>query len=135
MEKTKIKLKIISPTRIVFDDEVEELYTRGLQGEFGILPNHIPFMTPIDIGVTKVIKNGVADYITTMGGTFQFKDNEAIILTNAAECSAEIDVVRAKNAKARAEARLGDPKAEIDAIRANVAIAKALARLKAAMKE
>ncbi len=135
MSDKKIKLKIISPTKVVFDAEVDELITQGKSGQFGILPDHIPFMTPIDIGVTKIRIDDECEYIATMGGTFQVKENEAVILTNSAERSGEIDVMRAEAAKARAEARLEGNEAEIDAVRANIAIAKALARLKAAMKQ
>lgn len=135
MSNGKIKLKIISPERIVFDEEVDSLVTQGTNGQFGILPDHVPFMTPIEIGVTKVIQNGVEDYIATMGGTFQVKDNMAVILTNCAERSNEIDIVRAKAAKERAEAKLAQNSTDIDSVRANIAIAKALARLKAAMSK
>lgn len=135
MSEKKIKLKIISPERVVFDEEVDELVTQGVKGQFGVLAGHIPFMTPIDIGVTKVVQNGVADYIATMGGTFQIKDDVAIILTNCAERSNEIDVLRAKAAKERAEARLSKNATDMSSARANVAIAKALARLKAAMSK
>ena len=135
MSNGKIKLKIISPERIVFDEEVDSLVTQGTNGQFGILPDHVPFMTPIEIGVTKVVQNGVEDYIATMGGTFQVKDNMAVILTNCAERSNEIDIVRAKSAKERAEAKLAQNSTDIDSVRANIAIAKALARLKAAMSK
>ncbi len=135
MATDKLKVKIISPERVVYEDEVDELYTQGINGQFGILPDHIPFMTPIDIGVTKVVKNKEPEYIATLGGTLQVKDNEVILLTKCAELSCEIDVLRAQAAKERAEARLGSKDAEMDAIRTNIAIAKALARLKAAMKE
>lgn len=133
MTKGKIKLKIISPERVVFDEEVDTLVTQGVNGQFGILAGHVPFMSPIEIGVTKVVQNGVEDYIATMGGTFQVKDDVAVILTNCAERSSEIDIVRAKAAKERAEAKLAQNSADIDSVRANIAIAKALARLKAAM--
>ena len=65
----------------------------------------------------------------------QFKNNEALILTDIAECSDEIDCDRAKLALARAEERLADAKAEADAKRAEAAKARALARLKASMRQ
>ena len=72
---------------------------------------------------------------TTMGGIFQFKDNDAIILTDNAESGSDIDVARAKAAKERAEARLADKSAEIDAKRAEAALARAKARLKVALNK
>ncbi|MFR1672716.1 MAG: F0F1 ATP synthase subunit epsilon, partial [Candidatus Gastranaerophilaceae bacterium] len=129
----QMHLKIITHEKIVFDEQVEEIYTKGTDGEFGILKGHVPIMAALDIGVTKVIQNGEEKYFTTMGGVFQFKNEEALILTTTAERGDEIDVTRAKEALNRAQARLADSEAEIDAKRAEAAIARAMARLKATL--
>ncbi|MCR5266414.1 MAG: ATP synthase F1 subunit epsilon [Cyanobacteria bacterium RUI128] len=128
-------LKLITHDKVVFDDEVSEIYTKGVDGEFGILENHVPVMTALDVGITKVIKDEKPILFTTMGGVFQFKDNNAIILTDMAENGADIDVTRARSAMERAQARLADKSAEIDARRAEAALARAKARLKAAISE
>lgn len=128
-------LKIITHEKVVFDEDVDEIYSRGVDGEFGILPNHIPVMNALDIGVTKVVQKGTPRYFTTMGGVFQFKDNEAILLTPTAEDGKHIDVARAKEALDRARALLAEHDAEIDAKRAEAAIARAMARLKATLNE
>lgn len=124
-------LKIITHERVVFDGDVDEIYSRGIDGEFGILKGHVPYMTALDIGVTKVLQGNEVKFFTTMGGVFQFKDEEALILTQTAECGDEIDELRAKEALDRAKARLADADAEIDAKRAEAAIARAMVRLKA----
>lgn len=126
-------LKIITHERIVFDEEVDEIYTKTIDGEIGILKKHVPIMTALDIGVTKTVKDGNVKFFTTMGGVLQFKDEEALILTTTAECGSEIDVARAKEALNRAQARLKDSQAENDAKRAEAAIARAMARLKATL--
>ena len=126
-------LKIITLEKVVFDEDVDEIRTRGVNGAFGILPNHVPFMSALAIGVTKVIQNGKAQYFTTMGGVFQFQNDEAVILTDTAESGKDIDVMRAKEALKRAQARLADKNAAIDAKRAEAAVARAMARLKATM--
>lgn len=126
-------LKIITHERVVFDEDVNEIYTKTTNGEIGILKNHVPIMAALDIGVTKAVKNEDVKYFTTMGGVLQFKDNEALILTDTAECGDEIDVARAKDALKRAQARLAEMDAEIDAKRAEAAIARAMARLKATL--
>jgi F-type H+-transporting ATPase subunit epsilon len=81
----KINLKIITHEREVFNEEVDAIYSKSVEGEFGILPDHQPFMAALDIGVTRTEKDGNAETFTTMGGIFQFKDNEALILTDIAE--------------------------------------------------
>lgn len=128
-------LKIITHEKVVFDEDVDSIQTRGTDGEFGILKGHIPIMSALDIGVTKVTQGSEAKYFTTMGGVLQFKDDEAIILTTTAECGHEIDVARAKDALQRAQSRLDEHQAEIDAKRAEAAIARAMARLKATLNE
>ena len=128
-------LKLITHDRIVFDEDVNEIYTRGVDGEFGILENHVPIMTALEVGVTKAVQGDKIKLFTTMGGIFQFKDNDAIILTDNAESGSDIDVARAKAAKEIAEARLADKSAEIDAKRAEAALARAKARLKVALNK
>ena len=128
-------LKIITHERVVFDEDVDAIYTKAIDGEIGILENHVPVMLALDIGVTKIVKDGNVKLFTTMGGVFQFKDNEALILTTTAECGDEIDIARAKEALNRAKARLEENKAEIDAKRAEAAVARAMARLKATLNK
>ena len=128
-------LKIITQERIVFDEDVDEIYSKGVNGEFGILRGHIPFMTALDIGVTKVIQGKETKNFATMGGVFQFKDEEALILTQTAESGDEIDELRAKDALNRAKARLADADAKVDAKRAEAAVARAMARLKAKLND
>ena len=126
-------LKIITHEKVVFDENVDEIYTKTTDGEMGVLKIHVPIMSALDIGVTKAVKDNVPIYFTTMGGVFQYKDDEALILTTTAERGEEIDVARAKEALKRAQARLADSEAEIDAKRAEAAVARAMARLKATL--
>ena len=126
-------LKIITHERVVFDEDVDEIYSRGVNGEFGILKGHVPYVTGLDIGVTKIVQGGNTKNFSIMGGVFKFIDEEALILTDIAESGDEIDEVRARDALERAQARLRDAGAQTDAKRAEAAIARALARLKAKM--
>jgi len=130
-----MKLKIITHERIVFDGEVDELVVHTTSGLVGILKDHIPLTTSLEIGVTKAKIGEKYKYFATMGGVFQFKDNNATILTDVCEDSCDIDVTRANAAKERAEARLADTNAQIDAQRAQAALARALARLQAALNK
>ena len=128
-------LKIITHEKLIFDEDVDEIYSRSTSGEFGILPNHVPIMYALDIGVTKVIQNGTPRYFATMGGVFQFKDNEGIILTAAAEDGNNIDAAKAREEFERAKAMLAEHDAEMDSKRAEAAMARALAKLKATMNK
>lgn len=130
-----MKLKIITQERVVFDDEVDEVYCRGVDGEFGILKGHIPIMSALDIGVTRIKKENQQKSFSVMGGILQFKDDECLILTTLAEAGDEIDEMRAKEALARARRRLNEANARIDAKRAEASIARAKARLKAKLND
>jgi F-type H+-transporting ATPase subunit epsilon len=128
-------LKIITHEKVVFDEDVDEIYTRGVDGEFGILKGHVPVMTALDVGVTRAVQDSGMAMFTTMGGIFQFKDDNALILTDIAESGNDIDVARAKASLERAQARLADKTAEVDAKRAEAALARAKARLKVALNK
>lgn len=130
-----MNLKIITHERIVFEGEVDELVLQTKGGQIGILKDHVPLTTALDIGVTKAKIGEKYKYFATMGGIFQFKDNVATILTDVCEDGCDIDVTRANDAKHRAEARLADNDAKIDAERAQAALARSLARLKAALNK
>lgn len=134
MADKKIHFKIITHDKLVYEDDVDAVYTKGVDGEFGVLIDHTPFMSALDIGVTKIEKGSEIEYFSTIGGVFQFKNNAAVILTETAERGRDIDIPRAQNAKERAEARLGTSDIQQDVQRANIALAKAMARLKAAKK-
>ena len=127
----KIKIKVITHEKVVFEDIIDEITTQGTDGRFGILPNHIAITSSLDIGVTKLIKEGKEIFMTTMGGILQFKNNCLAILTDAAELSEDIDVERAKLAKEKAEARLKAHDKPEEITKAQIALAKAMARLKA----
>ena len=128
-----MKLKIITHERIIFDGEVDELVVHTTSGQIGVLKDHIPITTSLEIGVAKAKVGEKYKYFAVMGGVFQFKDNNAVILSDVCEDSCDIDVTRANAAKERAEARLAESSAELDTQRAQAALARALARLQAAL--
>ena len=130
-----MQLKIITHERIVFEGEVDEIIIQAQTGQIGILKDHIPMTTVLEVGVTKARQGDKIRYFATMGGVFQFKDNVATILTDVCEDGCDIDVTRANDAKSRAEARLADTSAKIDSQRAQAALARSLARLKAALNK
>lgn len=130
-----MKLKIITHERIVYEGEVEELVIQTTSGQMGILKDRLPITTVLDIGVTKAKVGDSYKFFATMGGVFQFKDNNATILTDVCEDGCDIDVTRANAAKNRAKARLADNNEKINAQRAQAALARSLARLKAALSK
>ena len=95
----------------------------------GILSNHMPLVTMLDISIMSSILNGNRQRYTVAGGVLFFKNNEATILSDAVEHEGDIDLARAEHAKQRAEERLRSKDPEIDAKRAQLALLKALNRI------
>ena len=101
MSEKTIHFKLITPEKIVFEDDIEAIYAQGSAGSFGILPNHIPFMSTLSVDTAKIVKNGEEIVFSIIGGAFQFKNNEAIILTEAAEKGSDIDLKRKSRSKTK----------------------------------
>lgn len=135
MADKKLKLKIITPSKILVDTEVDAVFSRSTEGNFGILPDHAPFMTPLDIGVTKYKKGNDEIFVSVIEGIFQVSNNNVTILSQTAECGSEIDLTRANAAKERAEARLQKAALDVDVHRAEIALSRAIARIKAASRQ
>lgn len=122
-------LEIVTPERKVYAEQVNMIVVKGVAGELGILPHHIPLVTPLKIAPVH-IKQGSSDlYIAVSGGFMEVGKDKVIILAESAELPGDIDVERAKVAKTRAEGRLNDKAAHIDFHRAEMAMQKALMRI------
>lgn len=134
MSDKKLNLKIITPEKVVVDEQVDAIYSKAIDGEFGILPEHIPFMTALDIGITKYLKDNEYEYVATIGGIFQVSDNNITILSEAADRGEEIDIPRARAAEERAIARLRTGARDIDTDRAQAALVRAITRIQAATR-
>ncbi|MBI4767590.1 MAG: F0F1 ATP synthase subunit epsilon [Deltaproteobacteria bacterium] len=131
----KLELEVVTPDRLVAKETVDIVMAVGALGEFGILPNHIPFLTTLQPGELRFRKDGQLEYMAVTGGFAEISDNKVTILAEAAERAREIDVDRARRAKERAERRLARAKAEvIDYARAEAALKRSLIRLNIAEK-
>ena len=129
MANDKIHLKVITHEKIIYENDIDELYVKTTDGSMGILKNHVPIIATLGIGVTKVVVDKTCECIATMGGILQFANNQATILTDIAELECDIDVARARHAKERAEARMKAHDETLDITRAQMALAKAIARI------
>jgi F-type H+-transporting ATPase subunit epsilon len=102
----KMRLEIVTPYARILDTEVDEVTASGALGEFGVLPDHAPFLTSLRIGEFCYKADGVAACMALNWGYFEVRDNRVIVLVETAEHAHEIDVERAKAARARAEEAL-----------------------------
>jgi F-type H+-transporting ATPase subunit epsilon len=131
----KLELEVVTPDRLVARETVDIVMAVGALGEFGILPNHIPFLTTLQPGELRYRKDNHLEYMAVAGGFAEISDNKVTVLAEAAERAREIDVDRARRAKERAEKRLAQAKAEaVDYVRAEAALKRSLIRLNIAEK-
>lgn len=132
-EKLQLELEVVTPDRLVLSESVDIVMAIGSLGEFGILPNHVPFLTTLMPGELRYRKDNQLDYMVVTGGFVEVSQNKVTVLAEAAERAREIDLDRAKRARERAEKRLALAKSEaVDHIRAEAALRRALLRLKVA---
>ena len=133
----KLKFKIVTPEKVVFQKEIDQLTLPTQTGQITILPNHIPLLSALQAG-EMIIKNEKEEIpLAISGGFVEVKPNsEVVVLTETAEHALEIDEARAQEAKKRAETLLKDAKNKeaVDYTALAAKIGKELARLKVARK-
>lgn len=101
-----IRCEIVSQDRTVFQGDVDIVVLPGAAGEMGILPHHAPVLALLKYGVIKIRRAGKEELFVVAGGIAEVQPDIVTILADAAENVEEIDVVRAKAAKKRAEEAL-----------------------------
>lgn len=104
----KIRLRVVTPSRLLLDEEVDEVTGPGELGEFGVLPNHIAFLSNLVPGEMTYLQGGTRHVLAISGGYAEVLDNVMTVLAPAAEFASEVDVARAQRAKERAEKRMGE---------------------------
>lgn len=124
------QLKIVTPKGIYKEQEIEMLNVRTTSGQIGILADHMPLASGIEISDMSIIVNGNREYFAISGGFLYVNETETTIIANAIESQEEIDLNRAKEAKKRAESMLDSHLPEIDMIRAEMALKRAIMRIR-----
>jgi F-type H+-transporting ATPase subunit epsilon len=99
------KLTIVTPARLVFDEEVESVVLPGSEGDFGVLEHHERFLAPLRTGEAQITarKGGPVLWAAIAGGFADVTGERVVVLADACELAAEIDVARAEAARVRAE--------------------------------
>ena len=131
----KIKLRLVTPSRLLLDEEVDEVTAPGASGEFGVLPNHISFLTLLEIGEMNYKQGSDRHNLALSGGYAEVLDNVMTVLANAAEYAKEIDVERAQTAKESAERKIEELNQEDkEFMIAEAALQRALIRMQVAAR-
>jgi len=125
-----LKLEIVTPDGKAYSEDVEMVTLTGVQGEMGILPQHIPLMTRVDPGELVVRKGGRDLFVAVGGGLVQVTGTRVNILTDMAVAADKIDEAKAEEARRRAEARLREKLSDEEVATTNAALARSLAQLR-----
>jgi F-type H+-transporting ATPase subunit epsilon len=129
----KLILDIVTPYGHVFTEEVDEVIASGSEGEFGVLPNHISFLTTLRVGMLTYKKGTETGHFFVSWGYAEVGPDKVTILADSAEKSEDIDIARAQEAKKRAEDRLKQAE-KYDEARATAALDRAMIRAQIAEK-
>lgn len=125
-----IAIKVITPERVVFNEDIEMITVKALDGLLGILPGHAPLVTGLQTGIMKIKQDGKEILVSISGGIMEVLPEEIKVVVGTAELPEEIDVERAQAAMRRAEERLNSNSRGVDEARARAALERAIARLK-----
>lgn len=129
----KLTLEVVTPYGSVLKEEVDEVVASGTEGDFGVLPGHISFLSALKIGMLVYKKGGTEKYVFINSGYAQVLDNTVLILADSAEKAEDIDVERAKESMRLAEERFKKKEA-FDFASSEAILGRALMRLQVAEK-
>lgn len=129
-----IQIRIITPTGLYLEEEVEAVHVKTVEGERTLLPNHIAIVAVLVPSRCSLKINGEYVDYAIAGGMLHMQNNEIRILADSIEGKDEIDVERAMRAKERAEERLAKVDHSTNVKRAQVALSKAINRISVATK-
>jgi F-type H+-transporting ATPase subunit epsilon len=100
----QLSLEVVTPYRTVLIEDVESVTLPGIEGELGILPEHIPLLTTLDTGIMSYQNSsGNTQAIAVHWGYAQVEGNSVRVLAELAETADEIDIERAKDAEKKAK--------------------------------
>jgi F-type H+-transporting ATPase subunit epsilon len=119
----KLQVELVTAEGRVLSQEADFVLAPGVAGELGVLPHHIPLLTPLRTGEVMVRNEGVEEYLFVSGGFLEVLPEKVVILADAAERAEDIDQARAEASRRAAEELLAE----------NVSDALAAAKLERAL--
>ena len=100
------ELTIVTPQGEAYHGEVERVVLPGSEGDFGVLPDHERFLTPLRVGEVEITSGGETLYAAIADGFAEVQGEQVAVLVESCELAADIDDARAERARDRAEQQL-----------------------------
>ena len=126
-----LNVRVITPDKVVWDASAEELILPSSTGQLGILTDHAPLLTALDIGVMRLKTDGKWTSIVLMEGFAEVEDNKVTILSNGAEEGSAIDSTSAQAELEKVTLLVDQATTKKEKIEATLELRKAKARLQA----
>ncbi len=127
-----LTLEIVTPERALAHEQVDEVQIPGADGYFDVLPGHTPLLASLQVGELWYRRGADKQYLSVAFGFAEVLPDRVTILARIGERAEYIDVVRAEEAKRRAQELLARRPADVDLELARVSLLKALVRLQVA---
>ena len=128
-----LNVRVITPDKVVWDASAEELILPSSTGQLGILTDHAPLLTALDIGVMRLKTDGNWTSIVLMEGFAEVEDNKVTILSNGAEEGSAIDSTSAQAELEKVTLLVDQATTKKEKIEATLELRKAKARLQAVL--
>ncbi len=123
-----LQVCIMTPDKIFWDEEAEEIILPTNTGQMGVLTKHAPLITALDIGVMSIRQNNSWNFIALMNGFASIKNDKVTILVNSAESKETIDSDQAEKDFLEAQNRVNTATDEKEKVEAILAFKRARAR-------
>lgn len=123
-----LQVRIMTPDRIFLNEEAEEIILPTNSGQMGVLKNHAPLITALDIGVMLIRSKNEWTPLALMGGFALVKQNQVTVLVNEAESSETIDPTEVENAFMSAKTKLEQAEGQKQKVEANFTFKRERAR-------
>jgi len=128
MAKT-LRLEIVTPDAVVYSADVDMVTLPAIEGQIGVLPEHIRLMTQMVAGEMIVHRNGRDEFLAVGEGIIEITGDSVSVLTDMAIAADKIDEAKVEEARQRAEARLRDRISDEEVASVNASLARSLAQL------
>ena len=126
-----LNVRVITPDKVVWDAMADELILPSSTGQIGILTDHAPLLTALDIGVMRLKSDAGWTSIVLMEGFAEVDENKVTILCNGAEEGSSIDLKTARDALEKVTLLVDEATTKKEKIEATIELRKAKARLQA----
>lgn len=126
----QLRLKIVTPEKLLVDEEVSQVNVSTEQGEIGILPHHVNLMAKLEPGELVIKRNGKVESLAVGEGFLQVSNNTLTVMTDLATYAVDIDERAVEEAKKRAEQALEQTLSDEEYAETLANLEKSLAQLR-----